>query len=286
MADTIEFTPDELKEFGLEEVNSKEDVTAFIKTLKEKKPEVIEKPYEFPDEYIQGAVDYYKNHGTLEPFIKGNYDYDSVPTEQLIREDIKRQNQGISDRALDVLVKQELDQYKVADDASEDDKLVKDELLKVRANKIRNQLKEESKKFLAPDKPSKKVEEWVDEVNSSNVTKQIKESKGIKITDGDDEFVYEVEAPDKLVETTIDNEKFFNLFKGDDGKLNLDKWYKVLAYAMNPENFEKVLIGHGKSKGTESVVKDIKNPQRNIQGIERSEVASLLQAFAERGAAK
>ena len=48
--------------------------------------------------------------------------------------------------------------------------------------------------------------------------------------------------------------------KNDKGDVDFDKWYRVLAYATDPEVYDSSLISHGQELGQEKVVADLKNP--------------------------
>ena len=59
---------------------------------------------------------------------------------------------------------------------------------------------------------------------------------------------------------TVDNSKFYNLFVKDNGELDLNKWYKVMAFALAPDVYEKSLVNHGKTQGVGQVENELKNP--------------------------
>ena len=86
---------------------------------------------------------------------------------------------------------------------------------------------------------------------------------------------------------TLDNNEFFNLFNDHKGGVDLERWYRVLAYASNPAAFEKSLVAHGKSLGEELVTQELKNPSIPVR--EKPTEASsgdfktqLLNAFLNR----
>lgn len=281
------FTREDIAEItGLEEFNSKEDVKTFFEELKNKEPEKVveQQPFEFKDEFIEGAYKYYEQHGDLRPYVENNKDYSEADAETLFKIEFKEKNPKLSDTAIGHLVKKELEKFSLPEDASEEDKNLQKELLDVRTSEIREQLTEKQKKFNAPETPSFNMEKWVEEVKGNDVTKSLSESKAIALKYGDESFNYEVENPESLVEMTIDNTKFFKLFHNDKGELDYNKWYRAIAYASNPEKFEEVLIKHGQTLGTESVVKEIKNPElsKNPAGGGGGQ-ESILEAFANRG---
>ena len=82
---------------------------------------------------------------------------------------------------------------------------------------------------------------------------------------GDSKFSYEVENPQDLQDMTIDNNKFFALFKDENDNIDFDKWYKVLAYAINPEVYDSSLISHGQEMGQEKLVSNMKNTEKPVK---------------------
>lgn len=157
----------------------------------------------------------------------------------------------------------------------------------MRAKKIAVNLTEEQKKFSAPENPSVDVEQWATRINESDSTKNLLTDKTLNIGDGDTSFSFEVESPESLVNTAVDSQEFFKLFTNKEGEIDLGLWYKVAAYAQNPDLFEGSLINHGQSLGKEIVVKDLKNNELGRRTNEGSgEPSSLLDAFATKGKTK
>lgn len=286
LSEPLMFSKEDIIELtGLEKVTSKEDVKTFLEGLRNKEPEkVIEKqPFEFKDDFIKGAYDYYDTHGNLAPYIENNKSYDESPAEELFRIEFKEKNPKLSDAAINHLVKKEMEKFSLPEDSSEEDKNLQKELLDVRVGEIRNSLIEKQKKFNAPETPSFSIEKWSEEVKGNDVTKELIGNKTIKLNYGEDSFNYEVENPESLVEMTIDNTKFFKLFQDEKGNLDYNKWYRAMAYVSNPKQFEEILIKHGQAIGTESVANEIKNPEINKPAGGGGGQESLLDAFANRG---
>ena len=144
------------------------------------------------------------------------------------------------------------------------------ELLAADASKLRDKYVDEQKNFTQPVKDQTEETEtenqeeqrakWTETVSSHEITKDVMENKRILVSYGDDKFSYEVENPESLQEMTIDNNKFFALFQDEKGTVDFDKWYRVLAYASDPEVYDSSLISHGQELGQEKVVSDLKNP--------------------------
>lgn len=279
------FSPELIKEVtGLEEVKSHDDFRNWAKELKEKPPEkVVEtKDYEFKDDYIRDAVKYYGEKGDLSPYVTNSKDYSDTSTEELVRIQTKLENKGLSDKAINHLTKLEMAKYNLGEDASDDDKSLQEELLKVKTDGIRSTLTEAQKKFMAPEKPSVDIEKWASDVKGNDSTKGILENKNIVFEYEEKPFNLELDSPESLVDMTIDNRNFFKLFAKEDGSTDFNKWYKVMAYAKNMSAFESLLIKHGQSIGTESVVDNMQDAHLNrIPSGGAS--GDLLQAFADKG---
>lgn len=279
----VSITVEQIREItGNKEISTHDDFKSFWDE-RETPDKVTEKvPYEFKDDFIKGAVEYYDKKGEIAAYAKNNVDYSKAEAKDLIRMEVKRANEGLSDSAINHLTAKEMEKYSLGEDASDDDKSLQEELLTVRAGKVRDTLTEEQKLFNAPEKPSVDIEKWASDVNSNEVTKGVLEGK-IEFKHGETSFNLDLESPKDLVDMTIDNTSFTNLFVNKDGGTDFSKWYKVLAYAQNPDVFEDSLIKHGQSIGSESVVNELKNHDSNVKTGKSPEGETLMEAFANRG---
>ena len=229
----------------------------------------------FKDDFIKNAVEYYNANGTLTPYLEAtSIDFDNMSDEQIMRYDLEKSNPTLSKRALDKLYQNSVvNKFSLDEDKfDEDDVELGKELLKAEATKLKSKYVDEQKSFTAPPKTDKTQEEqleqeqiakqWTEQVSTSPSTKSVLENKRILIEYGDDKFSYEVENPEELQAMTIDNNKFFDLFRDEAGTIDFDKWYRVLAYAVDPDVYDSSLISHGQELGQEKVVSDLKNPTR------------------------
>jgi len=258
--------------------------------------------YNFKDDFIKGAVDYYEKTGDLTPYLQAKLvDYDVVADEDIMRHDLREQYPSLSEKAFEKLYKQQVtEKFKLDPDQWDDDDIdLGKELLKSEATKLRGKYQEMQKGFKAPEPvPDTRAEEnqqmlqdFEKTVRTNDLTRSILDSKRIAIKTADGEFNYEVPSPNELLDMTINNDKFFGQFSAGDGKLDYAKWYKTAAYSQNPELFEKALVNYGKTLGREEISKDIKNPSSGLVGDVPTEgsgdfTTGLLQAFASRGVHK
>ena len=254
----------------------------------------------FKDDFIKGVVEFYEKTGDLTPYLQAkSVDFTKMADEEIMRRNLREQYSELSDKAFDKLYKQEiLDKYKLdAEEWGQDDSELGRELLKVEASKIRNQYLDWQKNFQAPepvsteDNTQELMRQFEENVRANEMTRKILADKKISIGSGEDTFHFEVPEADRLLEMTVDNDKFFGQFAGPDGQLDYNKWYKTAAYSQNPEMFENALINFGKAQGRAEVTKELKNPSSPHVGDVPTEssgdfMSGLLQAFATRGVSK
>lgn len=279
------------------EFNDLENLFNELKRLRESEP----KSAQFKDDFIKGVVDYYEATGDLTPYLQAKLvNYDDIDAQTILREELKKQYPSLSDKAFDRVYREEiLDKYKVDPDRYDsEDVEVGLELLNARANEVRTRLKDEQQKFAIPQngQPSEDLQaqaeaaaaEWKKTVDNHDATKAIMSVGKLSIDNGTDSpFAFEIANKDELVKMTLDNNEFFNLFNDHKGGVDLERWYRVLAYASNPQAFEKSLIQHGKSLGEESVTQELKNPSIPVREKPSDSVSGdfksqLLHAFLNR----
>ncbi len=265
--------------------------------------------YKFKDDYIKAVVDYYDKTGDFTPYIEAkSIDYTKLTDEEIMKRDLKTQYPTLSDKAFDVLYKEQVaDKYKLDSelhgaDATE----VGREFLKVEAEAKRKKLIEAQEAFKAPERVKsaeeseyearqaevqKVLSDFRDTTNNHAETKAILDSKKLTIKIGDAEVNYEVADPNSILEATLDNNKFFAQFQNPDKSIDYKRWYKAVAYSQNPELFEKTLFDKGKAEGREEIQKEIKNPTDSKGGDAPTDGegdfnAGLLAAFKSRGVHK
>ena len=234
---------------------------------------------QFKDDFIKDAVEYYNETGNLTPYLEAtSVNYSEMSDEMVMRRDLEQANPTLSKGAIERLYTREIvDKYSLDVDKFDQDEVeLGKELLAADATKLRDKYVDEQKNFTQPVKEQTEEPEtvnqeeqrakWTETVSSHDITKDVMENKRILVSYGDEKFSYEVENPESLQEMTIDNNKFFNLFQDEKGNVDFDKWYRVLAYASDPEVYDSSLISHGQELGQEKVVSDLKNPTNPTKG--------------------
>ena len=248
--------------------NSIEEVLEALSAREQEAPA----EYGFKDDYIKKAVEYYEKNGTLRPFLEAfQADYDNMSHEDLMRSRLRSEYSELSDSAFQKLYQKEvIDRYNLDEDNDPEDVEIGRQMLKRDAERIRQEYKTTQEQFLQPpaqpeapvvDESAEMAANWSNIVDNSDATKGILSDKAISIDIDGEDFNYEVDNIDAMVEMTKDNSKFFNLFINQDGEVDLNKWYKILAFAMEPDVYERSLVNHGKTLGVSDVEKELKNPE-------------------------
>ena len=231
---------------------------------------------QFKDDYIKSAVEYYNANGNLTPYLEATaLNYEDMSDEQIMRRNLEKANPTLSKRAIERLYQKDvIDKYTLDEDKYDEDEVeLGKELLQAEAAKLRKQYVDEQKNFTQPlktegeetESQEKIIQQWTETVSNNATTKSVLENKSILVEYGDDKFSYEVENPQDLQDMTIDNNKFFALFKDENDNIDFDKWYKVLAYAINPEVYDSSLISHGQEMGQEKLVSNMKNTEKPVK---------------------
>jgi len=265
------------------------------------KPEPTE--YKWKDDFIKGVVEFYEKTGDITPYLQAKtLDFTKMSDEDILRRSFREQYSELSDKAFDKLYKMQVtDKFKLDEEEfSEDEVQLGRELLKIEADKARQSYIEWQNNFSAPQpvadtaadqEAERLMKQFEDNLKANPITQRILADKKLSIKTSDGEFNFELQAPENIVDMTLDNDKFFAQFVAPTGEVDYDRWYKAAAYSQSPEVFEKALINYGKTLGRLEVTKDIKNPSDPGSGGIPSETAGdftsgLLQAFATRGVKK
>ena len=242
---------------------------------------------QFKDDYIKNAVEYYNKTGSLTPYLEAtSVNYGELSDEQIMRRELEQSNPTLSAKAIERLYNRDIvNKYSLDEDKYDQEEVeLGKELLKADATKLRDKFVDEQKNFTQPEiekteenetvDNTAQMEKWTETVSSNDFTKDVLENKRILIDYNDEKFAYEVENPEELQAMTVDNNKFFALFKDDKGDVDFDKWYRVLAYASDPEVYDSSLIAHGQELGQEKVVSDLKNPTKPTKSTQQYKTPS------------
>jgi len=259
--------------------------------------------YKFKDDFIKGAVEYYEKTGDFTAYIEAkSIDYTALTDEEIMKRDLKSQYASLSDKAFDALYKEQvLDKFKLdAELHGADATEVGREFLKIEAEAKRKKLIEKQNAFKAPERvedaseleaqaaQEQAIAAFKESTLNNAATKSLLEGKIVPIKVGDVDVNYEVVDPNSMVEMTLDNNKFFSLFRKADNTIDYDLWYETIAYAQSKGLVKKTLFDKGKAEGRDEITKEIKNPTDPKGGDPSTEgtgdfTTGLLEAFAKRG---
>lgn len=248
------------------------------------------------DDFALGLLEYYKSTGDITPYLEAKtVDYSALDDAEILRRDLRSKYQDLSDDEFALMYKKKvIDQYGLDESYTEDEQRLGKIELKYAAKEVRDRLIEQQKNFKAPERQvqtpdnSQMAEQWKQYVDSDPITQQILTGKRITIGDGEQAVNFELNDVNAVLEQTYNPQKFFESFVKPDGTTDMAKWYKVIAFASNPQAYEKTSINYGKTLGRQEVYNDIKNPPKpdvgqTPGGGTGNFKEDLLQAFLKEG---
>ena len=239
------------------------------------KPEVD--PYDLlgvrEDEYFKKLVEAYKNQSLDEFLIATNTDYDAMSDEEIYGMELQKQFPSLDSEDFNLLLEKKLQREFNLGSGDESDERVGKLLLKQQVDRIRDGLKTEQAQYQPKFNPNsieaklqeqqaqqqKLVEEFNGYVSEHPATKQLETSRLLQYGVGDTRLNYEVNQNVDLKSLAVDSNKFFSMFVGQDGKVDMNKFYKVANYAASMEGVEKALINLGRSQGEKRIYDELKN---------------------------
>jgi len=210
--------------------------------------------------------------GKIDEFVRvKNTDYDSMSTEELIRIDLKRENPTATSKQLDILHKQYLKSLGVTEFAEDVEREEGTELYNLRAEKVRDALKSEKSTYQLPEykapestpqvDPQVLRQEMVQSVQADPNFQAFATNRMVTMGSGEESYTYEVPATVDMLSATVDADGLFRLLSDKDGKFDMGKWIKTVAYAANMDKVESALIDFGKSKAEKSNFEKLNNPK-------------------------
>jgi hypothetical protein len=225
------------------------------------------------DEYFKKLVEAYKNDSLDDFLIKTNINYDTMSDEEIYSMELQKQFPSLDQDDLNLLLQKKLQREFNLGSGDESDERVGKLLLKSEADKIRDGLKKEQAQYQVKPNPNsieaklqeqqaqqqKLVEEFNGYVTEHPATKQLETSRLLQYGVGDTKLNYEINQNVDLKSLAVDSNKFFSMFVGEDGKVDMNKFYKVANYAASMEGVEKALINLGRSQGEKRIYDELKN---------------------------
>ena len=247
-----------------------DSIDSFNNALSTKKTsfanEQIEKMNNFVSETGRSIADYIRTQAV---------DYSKMSNEDIMRLSFKQENPELSMDEVNVLIESK---YKLGKDKHSDAEktLGKIELKKDVANARKN-LIEMQEKYRMPvesneDSPEQEAarESWVSDM-SSEVDEV--ESITFDINDSGEEFTFALSDDHRkdLVDANSNLSDFFNQYINEDGNWDFDRLNTDMFVLRNFQDIIRSVANQYRSKGTEQVVRDIKNPSFNNEPRQNTE---------------
>ena len=263
-AEVIERNKNEFLRFVNEQFNQKFDsIESFNDALSTKKTsfanEQIEKMNNFVSETGRSIADYIRTQAV---------DYSKMSNEDIMRLSFKQENPELSMDEVNVLIDSK---YKIDKDKySDSEKTLGKIELKKDVAKARKNLIDMQEKYRTPvqnsnqDSPEQEAvrESWVSDM-SSEVDEV--ESITFDINDSGEEFTFALSDDHRkdLVDANSNLSDFFNQYINEDGNWDFDRLNTDMFVLRNFQDIIRSVANQYRSKGTEQVVRDIKNPSFN-----------------------
>jgi hypothetical protein len=227
------------------------------------------------DDYAKQLIEAYKTNQLDEFLIKTNTNYDLYTDEEILKTQIDSKYPSLGEEEKNLILQKTLQkEYGITGDEEED--RVARLMMKLEADKIRDGLKAEQAQYKpkAFENPTsaieaqlkaqqeaiqQQVESFKNHLTSLPDYKQFETSRLVEFGDGENRMNFEVDKSADFLGETLDQNKFFQKFVGQDGQLDMKKWMKAWTYANNPAAVEKSLINYGKSLGEKRLFNELKN---------------------------
>lgn len=206
-----------------------------------------------------------------------SFDWNKVPDEDIIKNDIAEKYKGMSEEDIQILQQAELKKYGLFPEASEEEERVGKVLLRAAATQIRNSRIEQQQKFKIPEvvkqEPVDYAAQYRSVVESNASTRQLLESKKV-VFGTKDQFAFSIPDPTELIKLQYDQETQRKYLFDEQGEPDLKKSYAMgLMGIVGPDAFADYFINYGKRLGKKEFIDDGQNIQRPIVQTPQSPVS-------------
>lgn len=219
----------------------------------------------------------------FDDFIKLRKDYDSMPTEELLKEYLSATQDGLDEEDIDTL----LDDYRYDEDLDDDSKIKKVKIATKKAaaeaKKFFNEQKEkykvplESSGSSVPDVEKEEFEAYRQYIKQANTVQEENDRKrkwfeqkteevfskdfnGFEFTLNDKKVTFSPGSPAELKNMQSNPMNFISKYLDESGLIkDATGYHKALSIAMNPDRFAKFFYEQGMSDATEDVMRKTKN---------------------------
>ena len=243
----------------------------------------------FANETIAKLNQYILDGGKINDFDKTQVNYSEMSDLDILKAGMKLNDSDLSDSDINFLVDRE---YKLDEEEYDEDE-VRISKLKLRkdAKEYKIKLEEWKKQYEIPVKSEgqlkeeedtklenhlKEKERWQNLVNDS--TSKI-ETVDFNINDKGEKFTFTLSDEDRntLKTSNSDLSKFWSRFMNEDGTENMEKLNKTMFLVDNFDKVVRAVANQYKSNGKDDVLKDIKNPDYNMNNATTDSSPKSLQ---------
>lgn len=252
----------------LKELGFNEDAVSLLSELKEVDPKMVK----FINTWKtngDGIKDYLKEMST---------DYSKMPSEDVMRHQLREEYPKATDKQLDVLFRKEIvEKYNLDsmdDDLVEEGKL----LLDAKAEMYREKLIQKQQEYLLPQYDQKaddseqlaqqEFENYKNNLLGSQLTQDVMQNKRLSIGEGDEKFNYPISDPNSVVNNLLDTNawanKLFDIQKDANGNEqfvpNIEKQLLISAILEDHKGFLREMSKYYKSLGGKATIDSLDNP--------------------------
>jgi len=275
--------------------NQSKPVQNWQDALKEQKPDAVLKALGFDDEKVSfvnelksldpkmfGLLKTWQEKGDVKEYLRElSTDYSKMPSEEVMRHQLRREYPKASDSQLEVLYRKEVAEKYNLDSIDDDEKEEGKLLLDAKAEKYRDELIANQEKFLIPAPPEKTAEATVDpdlearrvavekvteQFHNDPYTKEVLSKNVISIGEGEDKFSFPVDGKE-LASLVMNGDETGELMfdkqvdAGGNEVLIPKSKHQILVAAVNKygEKLITELAKHYKSIGGKSAIEPIDN---------------------------
>jgi len=256
------------QEVILKELGFDEKAIDFVKELKEVDPKMA-----------KFFSNWKSNGDSISEYLKEmSTDYSKMPSEEVMRHQLREEYPKATERQLEVLFRKEIVEKYNLDSMDED--LVEEGklLLDAKAEAYREKLVQKQQEYLLPNyeqkvdqsqiDAEKEFEKYKTNLMSNQVTQELIQNKRISIGEGDEKFNYSVANPNNIIENLLDSNswanKLFDIQKDANGEEvfvpNVEKQLLVSAILEDHKGFLRDMAKYYKSLGGKSAIDSIDNP--------------------------
>ena len=252
------------EQYGTEFKNMQdfENVVKGTETSDKTTPEYANEQIAKMDEFIR------KTGRNMYDYIRTqSVDYNNVPDDVLMKESLRQNNPELTQKELDLYFRST---YKIDPKKYKEDEVALGKIqLKKDASKARKEFVEIQEEFKMPNNKvqaqndnNELKKEWLQSMNSEV---DDLESLTFEINENGETFDFALtdEHRDNLKSTNTNLDNFFDRYVGEDGDWDYDRLNLDMFIRDNFEQIVRSVANQYRSKGTEQVIKDIKNPSFN-----------------------